>query len=86
MIETAVEADSTVKNKLDSNRQGIEMLSGGPEFLSQSLPSPATITPGTGNTAAVFELRKLMEEVDAMKAEREVITFLFFSIDGIEDS
>lgn len=73
VIDTAVQADSTVKGKLESNRQGIEMLSGGPEFLSQSLPTPASVSAGSGNSAAVGDLRRLMEEVDAVKTEREVI-------------
>uniref|UniRef100_A0A2P2HW37 Programmed cell death 6-interacting protein-like n=1 Tax=Hirondellea gigas TaxID=1518452 RepID=A0A2P2HW37_9CRUS len=74
VIEIAVQADSTVQTKLDNNKRGMEMLSGGPEFLSQSLPSVSSVTTGSGNsTPAVARLRKLLEEVDAIKTEREVI-------------
>ncbi|XP_018017189.1 programmed cell death 6-interacting protein-like [Hyalella azteca] len=72
VIETAVAADSTVRGKLDANREGMEMLSRGPESLASSLPSPSS-GGASGDSPPVVTLRKLMEEVEAIKAEREVI-------------
>ncbi|KAA0185408.1 hypothetical protein HAZT_HAZT000063, partial [Hyalella azteca] len=70
VIETAVAADSTVRGKLDANREGMEMLSRGPESLASSLPSPSS-GGASGDSPPVVTLRKLMEEVEAIKAERE---------------
>lgn len=58
-----MEADSSVRTKLEANRRGMEMLSGGPEFLSQSLPSPSNASGADGNSPAVSKLRALMREV-----------------------
>ena len=74
MIESAVKADTVVLSKLDANKEGMELLSGGPEFLSQSLPSPSAGSGGAdGNSPAVTKLRQLMREVDDIKTEREVL-------------
>ncbi|KAF2349567.1 BRO1 domain [Trinorchestia longiramus] len=72
VIETAVAADSTVKSKLDANREGMQMLSEGPEALANSIPSSSSAG-ASGDSPPVQKLRKLMEEVEAIKAEREVI-------------
>ncbi|XP_072394726.1 programmed cell death 6-interacting protein [Diabrotica undecimpunctata] len=71
IINNAVQADKTVREKFDTHKQGMELLSNGPGAIHSALPSG---TGGSvGNSSAVETLRGLMEEVDTIKAEREAI-------------
>lgn len=71
VIETAMNADSTIREKYDSHKEGMELLSGGPASLSAALPSAGATS--NGNTPAVQKLKQLMEDVETLKAERDAI-------------
>ena len=63
MIDNAIQADKVVQDRFGSSREGIDILSksdGSPVAALQWSP-------------VVAELRKLMETVDTIKAERDVI-------------
>lgn len=70
IINNAIAADKVVRQKFESNLEGIELLSKSPSELHQSIPA------GSGNVAnspAVNRLRSLMDTVETIKAERDVI-------------
>ncbi|CAH1107337.1 unnamed protein product, partial [Psylliodes chrysocephalus] len=71
IINNAVTADKTVREKFDTHKSGMELLSTGSDAIQTALPSG-----GSGNvqnSSAVQTLRQLMEEVDVLKAERATI-------------
>ncbi|GLG92649.1 Programmed cell death 6-interacting protein [Gryllus bimaculatus] len=72
IINNAVSADAVVRNKFDAHKRGMELLCGSPDQLQAAVPSAG---PGGAvrDSAAVQELRRLMEEVETLKAERDVI-------------
>ncbi|RZC42803.1 BRO1, ALIX LYPXL bnd, FUN14, DUF3824 and/or DUF1204 domain containing protein [Asbolus verrucosus] len=71
IINNAVEADKVVREKFESHRAGINLLSKSPSELEAAVPqgSSGNVT----NSSAVTTLRQLMEEVETIKAERDVI-------------
>ncbi|CAH1990718.1 unnamed protein product [Acanthoscelides obtectus] len=69
IINNAIQADKVVKEKFESHRRGIELLSGGPGAIEAALPTGAS--QNLGDSSAVATLRQLMEEVETIKAERE---------------
>ncbi|XP_011303254.1 programmed cell death 6-interacting protein [Fopius arisanus] len=69
IIDNAVAADSTVRQKFESHREGMEMLSLDESQLSSAVPSGSALQ----DSNAVSQLQKLMEEVETLKAERDVI-------------
>ncbi|XP_044258227.1 programmed cell death 6-interacting protein [Tribolium madens] len=71
IINNAVQADKVVREKFESHREGIALLSKSPAELQAAVPqgSSGTVT----NSSAVNTLRQLMEEVETIKAERDVI-------------
>ncbi|XP_045605029.2 programmed cell death 6-interacting protein isoform X1 [Procambarus clarkii] len=71
VIETAVAADSTIREKYDAHKEGMELLSSGPENLAASLPTAGAST--NGSNPAIQKLKQLMEDVETLKAERDVI-------------
>lgn len=71
VIETAVTADSTIREKYDKHKEGMDMLSAGPENLAASLPSAGASN--NGSNPAIQRLRQLMEDVETLKAERDAI-------------
>ncbi|KAK7067282.1 Rhophilin, Rho GTPase binding protein [Halocaridina rubra] len=71
VIETAMNADSTIREKYDGHREGMELLSGGPASLSAALPSVGVST--NGSNPAIQKLKQLMEDVETLKAERDAI-------------
>ncbi|KAF5294646.1 hypothetical protein FQA39_LY02778 [Lamprigera yunnana] len=71
IINNAVQADQTIREKYETFKSGMELLSKSSEELEAGVPAG----PG-GNVSdcdSVQTLRQLMEEVEAMKAERDVI-------------
>ncbi|XP_074652220.1 programmed cell death 6-interacting protein-like isoform X2 [Tubulanus polymorphus] len=72
ILDTAVQADTVVKTKYGSLRNGIQMLSKSPGDLESSMPSAAQQAQ-LNNSAAVKQLRDLMKNVDTIKAEREAM-------------
>ncbi|KAG7172531.1 programmed cell death 6-interacting protein-like [Homarus americanus] len=71
VIDTAVEADSTIREKYDGHKEGMELLSAGPENVGAALPSAGAST--NGSNPAVQRLKQLMEDVETLKAERDAI-------------
>lgn len=71
ILKNAISADKTVRETFDKNKRGMELLSRDPSEMETACPS------GNGsdmsNASSVDELRKLMESVETIKAEREVI-------------
>ena len=65
MIDTAVSADSTIREKYDKHKEGMDMLSAGPENLASSLPSAGTSN--NGSNPAIQRLKQLMEDVETLK-------------------
>ena len=65
-------ADSTIREKYDSHKEGMELLSGGPTAVGAALPSAGASN--NGNNPAIQKLKQLMEDVETLK----VIYFLHF--------
>lgn len=70
IIDNAVRADKIVQQKFEQHRQGIELLSQSDSEITAGVPSAAC---GVQDSSAVCQLRKLMDEVETIKAERDVI-------------
>nr|ABG82044.1 ALG-2 interacting protein x [Penaeus monodon] len=71
VIDTAMSADTTIRDKYESHKEGMELLSAGPENIAGALPSASSTT--DGSDPAVVRLKKLMEDVETLKAERDAI-------------
>lgn len=71
IIQTAIEADNKVRAKFNDQREKIRILTEGAESLQRSLP--AGNTGSHSNSSVVNRLRVLMNQVEALKNEREVI-------------
>lgn len=71
IIRNAVNADKTVRDTFDQHSRGMELLSKPPNELETACPSGggANVT----SCASVQQLRRLMESVGTIKAERDVI-------------
>ncbi|CAL4062254.1 unnamed protein product [Meganyctiphanes norvegica] len=72
VLDTAIQADSTIREKYDAHREGMELLSGGPNALASALPSAGAASTN-GSNPAISQLRTLMESVETLKAERDAI-------------
>ncbi|KAH8363633.1 hypothetical protein KR084_012523 [Drosophila pseudotakahashii] len=71
VITNAIEADKVVRQKFEANQKGIQLLSLPPDQIQQSLPSASgSVDP---NCSSVQRLKKLMDDVETIKAEREAI-------------
>lgn len=71
IINNAVQADKTVREKFESHKLGMELLSKSPGELQSAVPTgPGSVV---GDSSAVQTLRNLMEEVETIKAERDAI-------------
>lgn len=62
IINNAIQADRVVREKFETHRQGMEILSRGPGGIESALPSSGG-SDNVANTSAVMTLRQLMEEV-----------------------
>lgn len=71
IIRNATTADKTVRDTFDKHAHGMELLSKSQSDLESACP--ASSGGNISNCASVQELRRLMETVDTIKAEREVI-------------
>lgn len=62
IINNAVQADKVVREKFESHRQGIELLSRGPSAMNEAIPSAGSS--GISSSSAAFrKLKQLMEDV-----------------------
>lgn len=69
IINNAVTADKMVREKYESQKEGMEILSLDEESLINAVPTGLAVQ--ESNTVA--QLRKLMKDVETLKAERDVI-------------
>lgn len=73
IINNAMQADKVVREKFDTHRRGMELLSKGPADMQAAVPSAGPGGNSIQNSSAVHQLRKLMEDVETIKAERDTI-------------
>lgn len=71
IIHTAIEADNKVRGKFDAQREKIRVLTSGEQELQRALPAGSTGS--STNSSVVNRLRLLMNQVEALKNERQVI-------------
>lgn len=71
IIRNAVAADKTVRETFDKYANGMELLSKSQSELENACP--VSSGGNISNCQSVIELRKLMDNVETIKAEREVI-------------
>ncbi|XP_023312721.1 programmed cell death 6-interacting protein-like, partial [Anoplophora glabripennis] len=71
IINNAVQADKVVRDKFETHKYFMELLSAGPGSIEAALPSGTSGNVADSSSAAT--LRQLMEEVETVKAEREAI-------------
>ncbi|KAK0171286.1 hypothetical protein PV328_009034 [Microctonus aethiopoides] len=69
IIDNAISADKTVRNNFESHREGMAILSLNESELASAIPSGSAVQ----ESHVVMQLRKLMEDVETLKAERDVI-------------
>ncbi|XP_076437173.1 programmed cell death 6-interacting protein-like isoform X2 [Babylonia areolata] len=72
ILDTAIQADKIVRDKYDANKQAMMLLSKSPAEIEQALPAAGNAGALQGNPI-VQELRQMCEQVETIKAEREVI-------------
>ncbi|XP_064643654.1 programmed cell death 6-interacting protein-like isoform X3 [Lineus longissimus] len=72
ILDAAVQADHIVKDKFGKTRNGIVILGKNPRDLEASIPSASPVA-ALKDSPVVQTLRKLMDSVDALKAERDAI-------------
>lgn len=72
IIDNAINADKTVREKFEQNRRGIEILSMTENEMALEIPSSATKS-DMRNSSAAQHLKALMESVNTIKAERDVV-------------
>nr|CAD7425918.1 unnamed protein product [Timema monikensis] len=73
IINNAVTADKVVKNKFETHRRGMELLSRDSNEMQAALPKVGSNGAGVQESTAVNRLRILMEGVETIKAERDTI-------------
>ncbi|KAJ9593455.1 hypothetical protein L9F63_014984 [Diploptera punctata] len=73
IINNAMQADKVVREKFETHRRGMELLSKGPADMQAAVPSAGPGGNSVQNSSAVHQLRKLMEDVETIKAERDTI-------------
>ncbi|XP_033337052.1 programmed cell death 6-interacting protein-like protein AliX [Megalopta genalis] len=69
IINNAVTADKTVREKYENHREGMEILSLDDSAMINVVPTGSAVQ----ESHTVGQLRKLMETVETLKAERDVI-------------
>lgn len=72
IMQSAIKANKVIEEKYAKNRDGIQLLSKSAQEISSSLPA-ATPAGALQNTHVVKDLRRLMEEVEALRNVREVL-------------
>ncbi|XP_050540794.1 programmed cell death 6-interacting protein [Daktulosphaira vitifoliae] len=73
IIKNATSADKMIREKFDSQKRAIHLLSEGQEAIQSVLPAASNSGVNFANSTAADKLRHLMEEVEIMKNERDVI-------------
>ncbi|XP_075232004.1 programmed cell death 6-interacting protein-like protein AliX isoform X2 [Lycorma delicatula] len=73
LVNNAIQADKTVRDKFEAHKRGIELLSEGPNVMQASIPKAVNGDSSAHESSAASNLRHLMEQVETMKAERDSI-------------
>lgn len=73
IMENAVRADGVVREKYNKHRRHMDLLSKGERELTAAIPKTGAASSSSASSPAVQELRKLMEEVETIKAERDAL-------------
>ncbi|RZF46667.1 hypothetical protein LSTR_LSTR002530 [Laodelphax striatellus] len=73
LINNAISADKLVRDKFDTHKLGIELLSEGPTVMQASIPKAMNGGTSAHESVAASSLRQLMEQVETLKAERDTI-------------
>ncbi|KDR23230.1 programmed cell death 6-interacting protein [Zootermopsis nevadensis] len=73
IINNAMQADKVIRDKFESHRRGMELLTKGPTEMLAAVPSAGPGGSNVQNSSAVHHLRKLMEDVETIKAERDTV-------------
>lgn len=63
IINNAMQADKVIRDKFESHRRGMELLTKGPTEMLAAVPSAGPGGSNVQNSSAVHHLRKLMEDV-----------------------
>ncbi|XP_076765982.1 programmed cell death 6-interacting protein-like protein AliX [Xylocopa sonorina] len=69
IINNAVAADKVVREKFENHKEGMEILSLDENTMINAVPTGSAVQ----ESSIVAQLRKLMENVEALKTERDVI-------------
>ncbi|XP_078334645.1 programmed cell death 6-interacting protein-like isoform X3 [Crassostrea virginica] len=72
ILDTAINADRIVQEKFEKHKQAIDLLSKSTGDIEKALPSGGGAHASEGS-GVVKKLRQLMEQVETIKAEREVV-------------
>nr|XP_002123877.1 programmed cell death 6-interacting protein-like [Ciona intestinalis] len=72
IIENAQKADAIIRGKYEDNKEGISLLCLPPDQLKNAIPSSSPVAALKGHPV-VQELKQLCEQVNTLKAEREVM-------------
>ncbi|XP_050463893.1 programmed cell death 6-interacting protein [Cataglyphis hispanica] len=75
IINNAVTADKVVREKYENNKEGMEILSLDEDELTRIVPQGSAVQ----ESNVVIQLRKLMDDVETLKAERDAIESEFKS-------
>jgi programmed cell death 6-interacting protein len=63
IINNAMQADKLIRDKFETHRRGMDLLTKGPDDLITFVPSGGPGGSNVKNSSAVHKLRRLMEEV-----------------------
>jgi programmed cell death 6-interacting protein len=63
IINNAMQADKVIWDKFETHRRGMELLTKGPNEMQTAVPSAGHGGKCVENSSAVYQLRKLMEDV-----------------------
>ncbi|EFN65854.1 Programmed cell death 6-interacting protein [Camponotus floridanus] len=75
IINNAVSADKVVREKYENHKEGMEILSLDEDELTRTVPQGLAVQ----ESNVVIQLRKLMDDVETLKAERDAIESEFKS-------
>ncbi|XP_073236659.1 programmed cell death 6-interacting protein-like [Porites lutea] len=73
IMENAMRADGVVREKYNKHRRHMDLLSKGEAQLTAAIPKIGAASSSSSSSPAVQELRKLMEQIDTIKAERDTM-------------
>lgn len=85
IIDNAIKANRVIEGKYRQHRDGIQLLSKSANEISTSLPASSPVA-ALQNHIVVKDLRRLLQEVDGLRAVREVLESEMKNIDATSDA